>query len=105
MYREVVDRSSVRDKTLVLMGQVRDNLTQLGYQPYRVGEFLHPTTGRHVRIGYASDEWTITSGALVGHQVVPDLPIRIDLRLCPRASDLPHVAGLIRTIEGARAVG
>jgi hypothetical protein len=73
-----------------------------GFQPHRVNEHLHPTTGRHIRRGYAGGEWTLTVTTKVGIEYLPVEVIRFDsrltaqplptaeelaLRLCAKATD------------------
>jgi len=67
-----------------VMQQVRRTIEQLedvGFTHYRVGEWANPETGRHFRVGYASDEWTISIGQITGRKVTPIEERRIDLRV------------------------
>lgn len=67
-----------------LVNDVSVHLVSHGFQPYRVNEHLHPTTGRHVRRGYAGGEWTFTVSAKVDTDYLLIETIRFDSRLVNR---------------------
>lgn len=73
-----------------LMGDVNVHLVSHGYQPYRIGEFLHPN-GRHIRKNYAGGEWIITVSFKHRSEYKPIETMRFDSRVdrsLPTAEDL-----------------
>lgn len=64
-----------------LVRDVSVHLVSHGFQSYRINEHLHPTTGRHIRQGYAGGEWTFTVSAKVDTDYLPIEVIRFDSRL------------------------
>lgn len=77
-----------------------------GFDEYRVGEWLNSNTRRHVRMGYASDEWTITISDFPeqGYNGVARLRlrsrgvIRLDSRAYERGQQMPTAEELIALV-------
>lgn len=93
------------------LGQITKMLTQVrllllrthGFEPHRVGEYLHPQTRRHVRMSYAGGEWVVYRGVLPrvgagesGGRAITNLGTRVDgecrldRRLYNGSRSLPH---------------
>lgn len=99
MTTRITDRSATRNGAIKLLDQFRQELIKRGFARYREGELLHTDTGRHVRIGYASDEWTIHLGDLRGHTVFVQDTYRMDLRIIGPDRALPALSLLIQWAE------
>ena len=98
-------RAELNRRVLALQQQ----LTQrYGFDEHRVGEWLNGETGRHVRMGYASDEWIITvsdypAGGYTGVarlRLAPRGAIRLDARAFARgATPMPTVEELAALVR------
>lgn len=98
-------RAELNRRVLELQRQL---VQQYGFTEYREGEWLHPDTARHVRMGYAADEWTITlsdypEGGYAGVaqlKMAPRAAIRLDARAYARGDQamptVEELAALVR---------
>lgn len=85
----------------------RQLVERYGFQQYRQNEWLQPATLRHVRMGYASDEWTITLGdfPVNGYNGVAQMRmpikgvIRLDTRSFELGKPMPTVQELLTLVQ------
>lgn len=99
-------RAALRDEMTRRVQQLEYQLARRGFTQYRQSEMLHPETRRHVRVGYASDEWTIiiSDFAEIGYGGVAQRRadevgrIRLDARQFERGTDMPVVDELVALV-------